>query len=191
MPTAQAARSRPRTEPHSTAPPELSFLLDPALDARYRSLTEEQVRALYLVERELRGRLLAAPPARRAETFLGAYDELFRRCPFHPALRDPEESEATIRRRTEQVLPLLDAEPPATILEIGCGSGELALSLAAAGYRATGIDVSQHRIDRLQLEHALEGRQSVGLQMPRGGTPLDNIDLTNIRNWINNGAPNN
>ena len=37
----------------------------------------------------------------------------------------------------------------------------------------------------------LEGRQSVGGQMPRGGAPLDNIDLTNIRNWINNGAPNN
>ncbi len=37
----------------------------------------------------------------------------------------------------------------------------------------------------------LEGRQSVGAQMPFGGSALDNIDLTNIRNWINNGAPNN
>ncbi len=35
----------------------------------------------------------------------------------------------------------------------------------------------------------LEDRQPVGARMPLGGSPLDNIDLTNIRNWINNGAP--
>jgi hypothetical protein len=37
----------------------------------------------------------------------------------------------------------------------------------------------------------LEGRQSVGAQMPRGGSPLDTIDMRNIRNWIDTGAPNN
>ncbi len=37
----------------------------------------------------------------------------------------------------------------------------------------------------------LEGNQLVGQRMPRGGTPLDNIDITNIKNWINNGAPQN
>ena len=37
----------------------------------------------------------------------------------------------------------------------------------------------------------LEGRQGVGARMPFGGSPLDNIDMTNIRNWINGGAPNN
>lgn len=37
----------------------------------------------------------------------------------------------------------------------------------------------------------LEGRQSVGGQMPLNGAALDNIDLTNIKNWINNGALNN
>lgn len=37
----------------------------------------------------------------------------------------------------------------------------------------------------------LEGRQSVGDRMPLDGTPLDNIDLTNIRNWITQGAENN
>ena len=36
----------------------------------------------------------------------------------------------------------------------------------------------------------LEGR-GVGARMPLGGTPLDNTDLTNIRNWINQGASNN
>jgi hypothetical protein len=37
----------------------------------------------------------------------------------------------------------------------------------------------------------LEGRQSFGSQMPEGGTPLDNIDLSNVRNWITQGAQNN
>lgn len=37
----------------------------------------------------------------------------------------------------------------------------------------------------------LEGRQLVGGPMPLNQGGLDNIDLTNIRNWIDNGAPNN
>lgn len=37
----------------------------------------------------------------------------------------------------------------------------------------------------------LEGRQSVGGRMPQTGAPLDDIDLTNIRNWISQGAQNN
>jgi len=30
-----------------------------------------------------------------------------------------------------------------------------------------------------------------GLQMPRNGTPLDTIDMNNIKNWIKSGAANN
>jgi len=37
----------------------------------------------------------------------------------------------------------------------------------------------------------VEGRQTVGDRMPAGGSPLDNIDLTNLKNWINQGAKNN
>lgn len=37
----------------------------------------------------------------------------------------------------------------------------------------------------------VEGRQSVGGRMPLGGSPLDNIDITNLKNWINQGAKNN
>jgi len=37
----------------------------------------------------------------------------------------------------------------------------------------------------------VEGRQTQGSTMPLGGAALDNIDITNIRNWINTGAPNN
>jgi hypothetical protein len=37
----------------------------------------------------------------------------------------------------------------------------------------------------------LEGRQSVGDRMPQGGAPLDTVDLTNVKNWISQGAKNN
>lgn len=37
----------------------------------------------------------------------------------------------------------------------------------------------------------LEGRQQVGVRMPKDATPLDDIDLTNVRNWIDQGAKNN
>ena len=39
------------------------------------------------------------------------------------------------------------------------------------------------------LVQRLDG--SVGSRMPIGGAALDNIDMTNIMNWINTGAPNN
>ena len=37
----------------------------------------------------------------------------------------------------------------------------------------------------------VEGRQTTGVRMPKDGIPLDNIDLTNLKNWINLGAKNN
>ena len=37
----------------------------------------------------------------------------------------------------------------------------------------------------------LESRQTVGASMPLGGQPLDQTDITNIRNWITQGANNN
>ena len=37
----------------------------------------------------------------------------------------------------------------------------------------------------------VEGRQAVGSQMPLVGCCLDAVDIGNIRNWIDNGAPNN
>ena len=37
----------------------------------------------------------------------------------------------------------------------------------------------------------IEDRQTVGTRMPQGGNALDSIDVSNIRNWINQGAKNN
>jgi hypothetical protein len=37
----------------------------------------------------------------------------------------------------------------------------------------------------------VEDRQTVGNRMPPSGGALDNIDLTNLKNWISQGAKNN
>ena len=41
------------------------------------------------------------------------------------------------------------------------------------------------------LVKKLEGTAAAGQRMPIGREALDNIDLTNIKNWINQGAKNN
>jgi len=81
------------------------------------------------------------------------------------------------------------------------GQGGLRLtSSASANYAAlVNVDASSEAFKRVLPNDAtnsylvikLEGRQSVGSRMPLNLSPLDNIDLTNIRNWIGNGAPQN
>ena len=85
----------------------------------------------------------------------------------------------------------------------GChgGSAQAGLTLVRGSSYANlvGVRATQEAIVRVisgdpsgsYLVVKLEGRQSVGSRMPLGGTPLDAIDLTNIRNWISQGAKNN
>lgn len=76
----------------------------------------------------------------------------------------------------------------------------LTLTSGAAFANLVGVESAQapgvNRVipndaDASYLVVKIEGRQTVGVQMPRGGAPLDSIDVGNIKNWINNGAPNN
>lgn len=82
------------------------------------------------------------------------------------------------------------------------GQAGLILGSDAAANRSELVDVASTsepdflRVDPGDAENSylvikLEGRQSVGDQMPLNGTPLGDVDLGNIRNWIDNGAPDN
>lgn len=84
----------------------------------------------------------------------------------------------------------------------GNGAGNMTLTANAAANYAEWVNVpaaAENTFLRVEPGNPddsyvvikLEGRQTVGQRMPRGGSALDNIDLTNIRNWISNGAPNN
>lgn len=79
------------------------------------------------------------------------------------------------------------------------GSGGLNLGASSAWDALVGVTATAEPIPRVIPGNAndsylvirLEGRQTVGDRMPLGGTPLDDIDLTNVRNWIAQGAQRN
>ena len=82
----------------------------------------------------------------------------------------------------------------------GGGAGGLTLSSAAGSYTAL-VGVASNGTGEVlviasdaansYLVKKLEGTAAAGARMPLGGAALDNIDLTNIKNWINQGAANN
>ena len=83
----------------------------------------------------------------------------------------------------------------------GSGAGGLTLTSSASvnygrlvGVQAAGEPfqlVAAGDAENSYLVIKIEGRQTSGTRMPRGGNPLDAVDRGNIRNWIDNGAPNN
>ncbi len=126
--------------------------LDFREDNRYGHLTKEHVSQIFKTEKRLRQFLLNAPRNERTAAFIWAYDELFRQCPWHPALTENSgtANEALIQRHARTFVPLLKEMHAHTVLEIGCGNGELSLALARSGINCTGIDVSSERIRRLE-----------------------------------------
>ena len=85
----------------------------------------------------------------------------------------------------------------------GGGAGGLTLSSNASTSHGNLVGVSSPTSGEVRviandaansyLVKKLEGTQGSGngASMPLGGSALDNIDLTNIKNWINTGAANN
>ena len=49
----------------------------------------------------------------------------------------------TIAKETDRILAAMKITPPASVLDIGCGTGRHSLELARRGYRVVGIDVSE------------------------------------------------
>jgi hypothetical protein len=83
----------------------------------------------------------------------------------------------------------------------GNGAGGMTLSSTASVSYGSLVNIASPATGEIRvipgnandsyLVKKLEGRQSAGAQMPLGGVALDNIDLSNIKNWINQGAQNN
>ncbi len=85
----------------------------------------------------------------------------------------------------------------------GGGAGELTLSSNASTTHGNLVGVASPTSGEIRviandaansyLVKKLEGTQGSGngQRMPQTGSPLDNTDLTNIKNWINTAAPNN
>lgn len=54
----------------------------------------------------------------------------------------------------------LDVPPGAHLLDVACGSGQLALIAAREGVRVTGVDIAENLIERAQARSMAEGNLS-------------------------------
>lgn len=120
-------------------------------------------RLQYETEKSYAQKILAAPKgsAERERLLTAAYDEVNKiMAKYYPA--------GNVTADNTKFLALLvqkNFSPQSKILDLGCGSGELLYSLAKAGYKVTGLDVSPVSIKRAQerlAELNLENNASVG-----------------------------
>jgi len=97
-------------------------------------------------------------------------------------LRDPN-----VRAAWDALLsPLLPA-PPATVLDLGCGTGSLSVLLAERGYDVTGVDLSPRMIERARAKaaaHQVSVRLLVGdASDPRGVATANQAVLARHLLW--------
>lgn len=137
------------------------------------SQTPEQVRAHYLVERELAARLRQANKEERRRLYSEVYDELFRRVPDHPQLalkqKYPDRSEVRF------ALALLKKflTPDTVYLEIGPGDCALACEVARLVKRVYAVDVSSEVTSDVVLPANLELAISDGSSVPVAANSID------------------
>lgn len=105
---------------------------------------DEQVRR----EAELARQLLAAADVERAQLYGTVYDEIYE---MHLSRAGPSIEDQTYGASRAQ-LPMLErlTSNGDAVLEVGCGSGLLAIALGRAGRRVTGVEVSQVILDRAE-----------------------------------------
>lgn len=70
---------------------------------------------------------------------------------------DADKSEATARRWEAIVKKIVSAAPGKRVLDIGTGTGQLAVYLARAGFEVTGIDIADNMISRAKEYATAQG----------------------------------
>ena len=91
---------------------------------------------------------------------------------------NPDFEEFSSRAFLEDILPRLQVEPGALVLELGCGTGPGSCWLARRGFRVHGIDLIPDAIEaarRMAVERGLDIRYEVidMTQIPSRGEPYD------------------
>lgn len=83
-------------------------------------------------------------------------------------LRDPD-----VRAAWASLLLPLMPEAPATVLDLGCGTGSLAVLLAAAGHQVRGVDSSPRMLEIARAKSAAAGVEVGLLQGDAADPPFD------------------
>jgi ubiquinone/menaquinone biosynthesis C-methylase UbiE len=129
---------------------------------------EEQVRT----EAELAKRLAAAPRDDRQRLYGEVYDRIYE---MHLG-REPDRLEFGASRALLPILLKL-TRPGDRVLEVGCGAGLLAIELARAGRRVTGLEVSEVILERARRRaegvDGIELRHVEGIELPYPDASFD------------------
>lgn len=137
--------------------------------------TIEQKRHHFEVEKELADRLKRAPAQERPRLYGRLYDELWRRVPDHPQLKqknDPEFSAKRVHQKLKLLRRYLGREK--TFLEIGAGDCQLSIAAASFVKKVIAQDVSREITESGKLPANLEIKITDGIDL---GVPDDSIDL--------------
>jgi SAM-dependent methyltransferase len=98
----------------------------------------------WLVERELRERLLASRPENRDEVTRDVYNELFRLVPWHAANFEDSDDVAYEDLWFQAYGALV--RPDDTLIDLGCGRGALVRRFAPAVRECIGVDASDEMV---------------------------------------------
>ena len=69
-----------------------------------------------------------------------------------PRLTEVYDAECAWAQDDDYFVSLVNETPAARVLDVGCGTGRLALVLAASGHVVTGLDVAPASLARARLE---------------------------------------
>lgn len=140
--------------------------------------------AMWRVEHALRERLLRSPPETRDAVTLEVYDELFREIPWHPVNVASERVDARAAYEDTWFRAYRRFAPAgATVMDLGCGNGDLIARFAGGGARCIGVDVSEDMIDRCRQRHIPNAR-FVAAGVIRPPVPAASVDLAVSRQVV-------
>lgn len=113
--------------------------------------TPEQLRRHYELETRLARRILESTPEERAAVTRACYDEMYRVVTWHD-YATPDEADERYRRRVGGLFSALVGSGR-RVLDIGCGLGDRAARIAAAGNQCVGMDISAEILTRARAMH--------------------------------------
>jgi SAM-dependent methyltransferase len=129
--------------------------------ATWPETDDARERAHWLIERDLRERLLGSSPDERERVTAEVYDQLFARVPWHPA--NQAEAEDTGGSDSRWLRAFRDLCPPGgTVADLGCGLGGVVIGLSGRAGEAVGVDTSQEMIERCRRRAPINARFVTG-----------------------------
>lgn len=137
--------------------------------------TLAQLKAHYLIEKELADRLRRADKNERRNLYTAVYDELYRRVPDHPQLTHKATAQTLVKTNAERVKLFKGfLRSDSTYLEIGPGDCALAVEVACVVKKVYAVDVSKEAAKQQSLPDNLEWVVSDGCSIP---VPRASIDV--------------